>query len=184
MTSPYQSQKCQRDAWPSHKAKCNRNRLIDTLRPDSVDVMKRLRAFSSKHGPSLADGGYAAMKIFEHPERAMDSVFAVAMRPRRDSTRPETGFCVYDAGVFKLADLPYPPEERANLKELIVTAGNTYKKHGAAGVFLVMMHNVEGCASNVVPFTYYERGENHLSKEMQENWKPYMLRMMNEGIVQ
>nr|VWO94968.1 Zn(2)-C6 fungal-type domain-containing protein [Ganoderma boninense] len=183
-TELYCSQKCQREAWPSHKSKCNMNRLADALRPDSVDVMKRLRAFSSKHGPSLADGGFAAMNIFEHPERATDSVFAVAMRPRRDSTRPETGFYVYDAGVFKIADLPYPPGELAKIREMIVTAGNTWKQRGAAGVFLVMMHNVEGCMSNMVPFTYYEEAENHLPKEMQENWKPYMLHMMNEGIVQ
>ena len=74
------------------------NRLSDTLRPDSVDIMKRLCALSSKHGPSLADGGYATMNIFEHPERAMDSVFGVAMRLRHKSTRPETGFYLYDAG--------------------------------------------------------------------------------------
>ena len=155
------------------------NQLIDALHPDSIDVMKRLRAFSSKHGPSLADGGYAAMNIFKHPERAMDSVFAVAMHPRRDSTRPETGFYVYDARVFRLADLPYPGEGQERIKEMIVTSGNTWKKHGAAGVFLVMMHNVEGCMSNMVPFTYYKRAENHLS-----NWKMHMLRMMNEGLVQ
>ena len=38
-----------------------------------------------------------------------------------------------------------------------------------------MMHNVERCMSNTVPFTYYERAENHLStrNEMLENWKPH-----------
>ena len=56
------------------------NRLSDTLRPDSIDVMKRLRAFSSKHGPSLVDGGYAAMNIFKHPEGALDSVGRVVSR--------------------------------------------------------------------------------------------------------
>ena len=91
---------------------------------------------------------------------------------------------MYEAAVFRLADLPYPPEERARIKEMIVTSDETWKKHGAVGVFLVIMHNVEGCMSNMVPFTCYEREENHLSKEMMENWGPHMLRMMNEGVVQ
>ena len=145
------------------------NQLLDTLGPDSVDVMKRLRAFSSKHVPSLADGGYAAMNIIQ----SAYSVFAVPMRPCRNSTRPETVSYVYEAAAFRLADLLYPPEEQAKIKEMIVTSGEMWKKHGAAGVFLVMMHNVERCMSNMVPFTYYERAENHPSTEMMENWKPH-----------
>ena len=80
--------------------------------------MKRLRAFSSKHVPSLADEGYAAMNIIQ----SAYSVFAVPIRPCCNSTRPETGFYVYEAAVFRLANLPYPPEERAKIKEMIVTS--------------------------------------------------------------
>ncbi|KAI1787839.1 hypothetical protein LXA43DRAFT_895657 [Ganoderma leucocontextum] len=148
--------------------------------------MKRLRALSVKHGPSLCNGGYAAMNIFEHPERAMDSVFAVAMRPRRDSTRSETGFYAYDAQVFRIADLPYSEGRRDSIKEMIVAAGarGAQRKFGAAGVFMVMIHNAEGCMTSAVPFTYFHLSENPHSTDRQENWKAHMLWMLNEGIVQ
>ena len=39
--------------------KCRMNQEVDEQHPEAFDVMKALRAFSSKHGPSLADAAYA-----------------------------------------------------------------------------------------------------------------------------
>ncbi|KAI0752799.1 hypothetical protein C8Q80DRAFT_1267288 [Daedaleopsis nitida] len=183
-TELYCSKKCQREAWGTHKMKCKMNKEVDDLHPWSLDTMKALRDFSSKHGPSLADAAYAALNIFNEPERAFDRLLVVVVRPRPNSRRPETGFYCYAAEVYKHADVPFPPDQMAQMKLMLKTTNETRIQRGAAGTFLVMMHNMEGCMTNMVPFAFTVRGENPLPEDRRQTWRSELLRMLNNGIIQ
>ena len=163
------------------------NQEVDELHPGSVDVMKALRDFSSKHGPSLADAAYAALNIFREPERAQDSLLVVVVRPRPQSKRPETGFYCYAAQVWKQDDIPVPPEQMAQMKAMLKATNESRIKRGSAGTFLVFMHNMEGCMTNMVPFAFKvggDDGKNPLPEDRRETWRSHLLRMLNDGIIQ
>ncbi|KAI0690786.1 hypothetical protein C8T65DRAFT_699913 [Cerioporus squamosus] len=164
--------------------KCRMNQEVDEAHPESFDIMKALRAFSSKHGPSLADAAYAAMDIFEHPEHAQDRLMVVVVRPRPHSKRPETAFYCYAAQVYKQDAVPMPPAQMAQMRLMVKTTNESRVQRGAAGTFLVMLHNVEGCMTNMVPFAFQITGEDPLPEDSKHNWRSTLLHMLNSGIVQ
>ncbi|KAJ6454207.1 hypothetical protein C8R45DRAFT_882233 [Mycena sanguinolenta] len=175
----YCSKECQRAAWKTHKPKCAINRSNAEMMPKtSLDTLKALRAFTSKHRPTIAEAGIRALGVFTDPSRAEHDLLLILLRPRLESPRVETTFWVTAANVVPISTFPQREEMRGQLK----VASDANKRSGMAGALFVMLMDIEGGTTNVAPVGF-PKASPELLDPASAAWETWLTTRLNEGVV-
>ncbi|KAF5325096.1 hypothetical protein D9619_010011 [Psilocybe cf. subviscida] len=175
MTS-LKSKECQKKGWPLHKETCKVNQRI-LENPTSADGMRKLRAFTTKHRPTLSQFGRRALDLYDHPENAQESVLLVVTRPRKQATTTETSFVVQDVLVGAPSLFGHNEEGiRGRMKYLV----EENERVGGKGGFTAVMMDVETQINNVVGVGFTEDFERI---DPGVDWKKAMMEKMNGGFV-
>ncbi|KAJ6509861.1 hypothetical protein DFH09DRAFT_1198592, partial [Mycena vulgaris] len=148
----YCSKACQRSAWKTHKLKCTLSQRA--LPVAQVEALKGLRSFTSKHRPTIAEGGVRALNVLADPSRAERDVLLIALRPR-DSKRSETAFFVVTLTVVPIDTFPQAQEIRGQLKQ----ASIEQKRSGMAGAIFVILMDTSSGATNFAPVGFPKTSE-------------------------
>ena len=142
----------------------------------SVETSRLLRAFTSKHRPSIADAGVRALNLHADPKRAKDFALVIFLRSREGSRRTETAFYATGADVVSFDYFPTKDEMREQLQY----AHDQNVRAGAdlIGALFVVLVDVDTMISNIAPVGF--------SREVCEppgNWKEDLLRRLNDGAI-
>jgi hypothetical protein len=143
-----------------------------------MDMVKSLRAFTSKHRPTVAEAGIRALGVLADPTRAECDVLLIFVRPRLDSPRVETSFWVTEAGPAPIASFPKSDEMRGQLK----LASDQYKQSGLTGALLVVLMETDSGTCNIAPVGYSQMSSKYM-KPLSTPWKEWLTGRMNEGLV-
>ncbi|OBZ69681.1 hypothetical protein A0H81_10193 [Grifola frondosa] len=171
-----QSKACQKAAWPSHKEKCKVNQRAHGGLGDVPAPLKDLRAFTSKHRPSLAEAGIRALDACADPSRTKKFLLVVFLRSRPDSRRIETMFYATGADVVPFDMFPQAEEMRGMLR----LAHEENVRTGFMGTLNVILLCVDTGTSNVMPVGF----DPHTPLEpLSMDWKSCLMKKLNEGIV-
>ncbi|KAF8202741.1 hypothetical protein K438DRAFT_1758055 [Mycena galopus ATCC 62051] len=174
----YCSKVCQRAAWKTHKVKCAVNRANSHQIPaTTAATLKALRAFTSKHRPTVAEAGVRALGVFADPSRAERDVLLILLRPRLDSPRIETSFWVTSASVVPLATFTKAEEMRGQLQ----MANAALRRVGNAGALLVLLMETDTGTTNVAPVGFPASPDN--LEPLSTTWEAWLTRRLNEGVV-
>lgn len=141
-----------------------------------MQVLQRLRAFTSKHRPSVADAGVRALNLHSDPKRAKDFVLVIFLRAREGSRRTETAFFATGADVVSFDFFPQKEEMRQQLQH--AHEQNVRSGRGMIGALFVVLMAVDAMATNIAPVGF--------SRDVcvpPGNWKEELLHRLNDGIV-
>lgn len=85
---------------------------------DQFDVLKNVRAFTSKHRPTIAEASIRALEVCVDPARAFQNVLLIFLSTRSGSSRTETMFYATSADVvpFEIFGTSKAEEMRGQLK--------------------------------------------------------------------
>jgi hypothetical protein len=144
-----------------------------------VETLKSIRAFTSKHRPTIAEASIRALEIWVDPSRAFRDVFVVFLQTRPGSTRTETSFFVTSADVVPFESFG-PRHAEEMLGQLKLAHDDNVRTGMVGAVFAVLYHPTSG-AMNICPVGF----PKEVSKEMDLRiaWKEWMMQRLNEGIV-
>ncbi|KAI0076493.1 hypothetical protein K474DRAFT_1662849 [Panus rudis PR-1116 ss-1] len=175
----YCSKECQKASWPSHKEKCRLNRQELESGENVADMGAKLRAFTSKHRPTIAQAGVRALELYKDINRARTHILRIDLRSRPGSRRPETLFYLVNAEVTPLSE--FEPGMRANMESQLEVAReqNIRSGHGMIGALFVMLTSVETRVSNIAPVGF----DNSVRGLRPGNWREALTKLLNEGIV-
>ncbi|KAH9476565.1 hypothetical protein JR316_0010605 [Psilocybe cubensis] len=142
------------------------------------DVLKSLRAFCSKHRPSLAEYGIRSMDLSLDPTRSLRDVVLIKVKSVPNARRAETSFKAVDAEVVSTDTFGFAQGEelRGQLKDF----HNQQKRIGKLGGIMVMVLDVDTNTSNVCPVGF---GKDVLRLKAGLPWKEPLIRTLNKGIV-
>lgn len=175
-----QSKECQKKAWPTHKSKCKLNRLLASGGPTTqLDVLKNLRAFTSKHRPTIAEASLRALEVCVDPSRAFRDVVVIFLESRSGSTRTETSFFATGADVVPFES--FGPVKAEEMRGQLKLAHDNNIRTGMMGAVFAILCNPSSGAMNVCPIGF----PKDIGKMMYAGmpWKEWMLNRLNEGIV-
>ncbi|KAI0629515.1 hypothetical protein C8Q77DRAFT_291674 [Trametes polyzona] len=144
----YCSKECQKKAWNRHKEKCALNRKYQPSGGIEPKPMKDLRAFTSKHRPSISSAAQAALGVSEKPQRAQENVFVIFLRPRPSSSRTETLFWALGAAVVPFS--AFPSDQVAEMKGQLKSAHDLNVANGSLGAMEVVLMCIDPNVVNVV----------------------------------
>lgn len=175
-----QSKACQKSAWKTHKAKCALNQRTDSMPAEKTDALKTLRGFTSKHRPTIAEGGIRAINVLEDPSRAERELLLILVRSRPDSNRLETAYFVTMLSVVPIDTFPQAHEMRGQLKQ----ASDDNKRSGMAGAIFVLLMDTDTGMMNIAPvgFPKASRLKEFLGP-LGTTWEEWVMNRLNEGIV-
>ncbi|KDQ07503.1 hypothetical protein BOTBODRAFT_149196 [Botryobasidium botryosum FD-172 SS1] len=176
----YCSRECQKNAWPSHKARCKMNRSTQQITQEMhMPDVKTLYSFAQKHRANLANCSIVALDLFIDPTRCMRFVLLVELYPRPESRRIETSFYVTEAKVVPLEEFGAQADE---LRKQLALANEEQKKSGALGTLFVLLRaNLPtGQVTNVTGVGFGEHSLQGLRRGLP--WKEKLKKMLNEGI--
>jgi hypothetical protein len=126
--------------------KCALNQRVHSLPDEHIDASKTLRDFTSKHRPTINETAVRALNVFEDPSRAGRDLLMLRLRPRLDSTRTQTAFCVTAANVVPVDAFPMAEDMRGQLKQI----KEDDKRVGTLGALLVVCEVIDPKSTNVV----------------------------------
>ncbi|KAH9846497.1 hypothetical protein C2E23DRAFT_575533 [Lenzites betulinus] len=175
----YCSKACQKQAWSRHKQKCAINRKYQPTVGIEPKPMKDVRAFTSKHRPSISKAAAAALDVANAPQNAQQSVFAVFLRPRPSSSRTETSFWAVGAAVVPFS--AFPAVHIAEMKGQLKAAHDLNVANGSLGAMEVVMVCIDPNVMNVVMMGF--SGSRTPIEDPGTNWKHWLLHRLNEGLV-
>ncbi|KDQ49547.1 hypothetical protein JAAARDRAFT_42780 [Jaapia argillacea MUCL 33604] len=177
-TAIYCSPECQKKAWPSHKVQCKLNQRTNSS--VAYSDIKLLRAFTSKHRPSLAEYGIRALDLVSDPTRCLRDVLLVNLANRPESGRSETSFYALSVQVVPLEFFHGNAEE---MRGQLLQLNEQQKRIGMTGSFFVVLACIAGgeCVSNIAPVGFDKSSLFGLKRGMP--WKDELMRKLNEGIV-
>ncbi|KAJ3485116.1 hypothetical protein NLI96_g5173 [Meripilus lineatus] len=169
-----QSKACQKKVWPSHKEKCEFNRITPISDNRSLRCLQK---FTSKHRPVLADAAIRALELSLDIERSLHFVLAVFLRRRPDSQRPETSYFATGAGVIPFELIPAGRCEE--LKEQVRKLDEEHKKTGMDGGLFVVLMCWEERTMNIAPVGF----SRDCFHPPGTPWKELLFAFLNEGVV-
>ncbi|KAI0076494.1 hypothetical protein K474DRAFT_1662850 [Panus rudis PR-1116 ss-1] len=139
----------------------------------------KLRAFTSKHRPIVAESAIRALELYRDVNRAKTHVLMIFLRSRPGSRRAETSFYVTGADVVPIST--FPPDQRKEMEGQLKQAHdmNVRSGQGMIGALFAILLSLDSGVSNVAPVGFDRSVETMLP----EDWKERMMLMMNEGIV-
>lgn len=174
-----QSPECQKKAWPSHKTKCKLNRT-SRENPELASALDKLRLFTSKHRPTIAEYGIRALDLVVDPTRCLRDVLLLTVAYRAEARRPELSFYLVSADVVPLDMFGDRAEEMRGQLRL---ANQAQQRVGLTGSFFTVLSCASpGCmAMNITPVGFAKRDLVDFRPGMP--WKEEMERRLNEGIV-
>ncbi|KAI0653305.1 hypothetical protein C8Q70DRAFT_640144 [Cubamyces menziesii] len=176
----YCSKECQKKAWSRHKEKCAINRKYQPAGGGEPKPMKDLRAFTSKHRPSISSAAAAALGVKKNPQRSEEYVFAIFLRPRRKgAARIETAFWALGAAVVPMR--VFPPDQLAEMRTQHKSARDLNVANGSKGAMAVVLMCIDPNVVNVVMMGF---GDGPSPVESPgPKWKHWLLQRLNEGLV-
>ncbi|CAL1708653.1 unnamed protein product [Somion occarium] len=124
----YCSKECQKKAWPSHKTKCRLNQRTQEMPEMNLQSLQLLRAFTSKHRPTIAEAGVRSLDLYSDPSRAKNYILMVFLRSRPESKRTETAF--YATGADVVSFDFFPQEKREEMQQQLQFAHNQNVRSG------------------------------------------------------
>lgn len=144
----------------------------------NLQSLQLLRAFTSKHRPTIAEAGVRSLDLYSDPSRAKNYILMVFLRSRPESKRTETAF--YATGADVVSFDFFPQEKREEMQQQLQFAHNQNVRsgHGMIGALFVMLMVVDTMATNVASV-----GFSRDALAPPGNWKEEMLIKMNEGVV-
>ncbi|KAJ7731263.1 hypothetical protein B0H16DRAFT_1893416 [Mycena metata] len=178
----YCSKACQKSAWKTHKTKCALNQKTNALPAHQVDALKTLRSFTSKHRPTIAEGGIRALNVIADPARAERDLLLITVRPRADSTRAETAYFVTTLSVVPIERFRKgrTEEMRGQLKQ----ASEDYRRTGLAGALFVVLLDTDAAMSNIAPVGFPKAAAGTFPPlPVGTTWEEWVMKRLNEGIV-
>ncbi|KAL1937857.1 hypothetical protein VTO73DRAFT_12750 [Trametes versicolor] len=175
----YCSKECQKKAWSRHKQKCAINRKYQPAGGGEPKPMKDLRAFTSKHRPSISSAAQAALGVAKNPQRAQEYVFAIFLRPRSNPTRTETAFWALGAAIVPFS--AFPPDQIAEMKGQLKSATDLNVANGSLGAMEVVLMCIDPNVVNVVMMGFSD-GPSPV-EDPGAKWKHWLLHRLNEGMV-
>ena len=171
------SRECQKQAWPQHKLKCAlncKNKPDGGAQPKPI---KDLRAFTAKHRPTFCEAAAAAVGVAQDPARAEEYVLVIYLRPRPDSTRTETSFFAFGTTVVPLS--AFPRAQAEEMRGQLRMAHNQNLQMGISGSIGVIQVCSETDVMSMTMVGFLTGGPSLV----EGNWKHWLLRRLNEGIV-
>lgn len=135
---------------------------------------KLLRAFTSKHRPTLCQCAYLALILDRFPENADDMIFLVQVRKRPGANRTELAYIVENA-----SPIPYSQfrHQEAEMQAVRKAAHESQRGLGYDGTFMMMLLDVENGMSNIAPGSFKVKDANPTPIP----WKDYLIQQLNEG---
>lgn len=181
----HQSKECQKAGWPAHKTTCKlnqRSQEVAAVRmaqaPNQGDILKRLRAFCTKHRPSLAEYGIRSLDLPLDTTRSLREVVLLRVKSVPTATRPELSFRAIDAEVVPIAY--FGPTLEAELQAQLQDFANQQKRIGKLGGIMVMVLESGTNLTNVCPVGF---GKDVLTLKTGQPWKEPLINTLNKGIV-
>lgn len=175
----YCSRKCQKEAWPIHKARCQINKKAQGGRTDRLKI---LRDFTQKHRPSISEAGPRALDLATDPTRCKRYMLVIDVLPRPGSTRVETLFYVTGISVMRHED--FAAEKTEEMRSQLKYAHDMNVKHGSLGAFLVALSCAKEMMANIAPVGFGQEVLDQTTEvEPGRPWKEWLMTRMNEGIV-
>ncbi|KAI0669543.1 hypothetical protein C8Q78DRAFT_184740 [Trametes maxima] len=141
--------------------------------------MKDLRAFTSKHRPTISSAARTALGCVENPKRAQEYVFVIFLRPRPSSSHIETAYWALGAAVVPFS--AFPPDQIAEMKGQLKSATDLNVANGSLGAMEVILMCIDPNVVNVVMMGFSD-GPSPV-EEPGKNWKHWLLHRLNEGLV-
>lgn len=143
--------------------------------------MKDLRAFTSKHRPTVAEAGIRALNVLADPSRAEHDIVMITLRRRPASKRIETSFFFTSAAVVPIDSYPMAQEMRGQLKQ----ASDHNKTTGMAGAIFVLLMDTDSGTCNIAPVGFPKLSESSrsLRSPLGIPWEDWLTKRLNEGIV-
>lgn len=172
------SKDCQTKHWPHHKPFCKVNRRILQMPPAHAERMKQLRAFTTKHRPTLVQLGRLALDLHEHPENWLKYVLLVQVRARHDSKKAETAFHVHDI-LLKTPD--FWGEQRDSILVQFKYMSEVQDRVGGYGGYTAVVQDLDTRLQNIVGVGFTDDLTDEGFNE--HNWKEAMMTRMNCGTV-
>ena len=116
-------------------------------------MLTNIRAFTSKHRPTIAEASIRALEVCVDPSRAFRDLVLIFLSTRSGSSRTETMFYATSADVVPFETFGSKAEEmRGQLK----LANDHNLRTGMMGtVFAVLWHTSSG-ATNICPIGFFE----------------------------
>ncbi|KAI0752798.1 hypothetical protein C8Q80DRAFT_1267287 [Daedaleopsis nitida] len=175
----YCSRECQKKAWSRHKEKCALNRKYQPDGGGEPKPMKDLRAFTSKHRPTISEAAATALGVAEDPKRAQEFVFVIFLRPRPASTHVETAFFAFGAVIVPFS--AFTPDQEREMRGQLKNAHDLNVKNGSQGAMEVVLICLDPNVVNVVMMGFSD--DPSPVENPGENWKHWLLHRLNEGIL-
>lgn len=174
-----QSKACQRAAWKTHKTKCQLNARTSRVEPPGpLEAEKKmLRAFTSKHRPTLAECGVIALELGTNIDNADTKCFMVCVRKRRGARKSELAYTVVEAGAHPYSSLPPQMVEEMQIVRRETNRANL--QQGLDGTFFVVLLDIESAVQNNAPVGFSKEVASSLSST---SFRDRLFYCLNEGI--
>ncbi|OCH84049.1 hypothetical protein OBBRIDRAFT_453754 [Obba rivulosa] len=173
----YCSRACQKKAWPDHKEKCMINRKHQSSK-EGAERLRLLRAFTTKHRPSISEAVVRALDLCADVSRAQRDMLVLYLTARPAPVRTEKAFQLIATDVIPIGGLW--PEREAEMKMMLGKAHDTITQHTSApGAVLVTLACIDQHVVNICPVCI--QSLEGLTPGLP--WEEKLMRMLNEGIV-
>ncbi|KAJ7512145.1 hypothetical protein B0H11DRAFT_1699310 [Mycena galericulata] len=149
--------------------------------PQQADTLKNLRAFTSKHRPTVAEAGIRAFNVLADPARAERDLLMILLRPR-PGPRTETSFHVTGTYVVPIDTFPSAQEMRGQLKQ----QSEDNKRTGQAGAIFVTLMDTDTGTMNIAPVGFPKASRAHGLMDPLPfglSWEEWLTKRLNDGIV-
>lgn len=141
-------------------------------------TLKALRAFCSKHRPSIAEYGIRALDLPLDPTRSLREVVVIDVVAVPDAKGPETAFKAVSANVVPM-DV-FGSVQGAELRSQLKNLEQQQKRIGQTGGIMVLVSDTGTGLSNACPVGF---GKDTLTLKTGLPWKEPLIYTMNSGIV-
>jgi len=148
--------------------------------PDQLKIWELLRAFTSKHRPTLAEAGCRALDVGVDAGNATRNVLVVFLQHRPEHKRTENAFYVMSAQVLPFEH--FGDQKAAEMREQLASLNRQNKNSntGALGNLFVVLFCTQPVMMNVAAVAFH--WDVKLQKPGQE-WREWLTKRLNEGIV-
>ena len=160
------------------------NQRIGLLSKKDQDATNLLRAFCTKHRPTLTFAASCALDLHDDPSKALTHVARVHVYSRKASKRTETAFYAVEIKASPIDDFPKEMADELRM-QMDASRGKWVSGSDGDGLFYVIVECVDGGedsnpVSNAIGCVFWQQ---IAKEEYVENWKELSLKYINEGIV-